>query len=587
MAEKVVKIVFEIDGVEKVVNSIEEYEKEVKKAGEATEKAGEKQGFFAKRAEAVKETLGDLKASLGDLGKGYSMLQKGLTKVAGGFGLSAKASKVFGKAASAAIAATGIGLLVPLVLTLVNYFQNLEGGAKALKKIMAGLGAIVANVGKAFKLLISGDFSGAFDTLKDSVVEATSAVDDLFDAEQKLADLRKKTVIENAQLNQEIEKQRKILEDTTLGLDERLAALDKVNAATKQLQENQIAETEEALRAAEAQLTLTNNYEERREKELEIAELKATLIDQTTQLQNIEYDAARVGRELRQQALDEEKAAAEERKKIAEKEAEDKRIAEEEAAAKKLAEEEAAALAEQAEADRKAQLREIEQQLDLEDIENAYEKARQEMAIQEEQALAELELLGATEAQKQRVRDSFAKKKKKLDKDEAAFGEKMAEAEADAKMGLAADAFASIAQLAGENSAVGKAAAAAATAINTYQGASKALAELPPPFSYIAAATTVVAGLAQVKNIMSTKLPQGDGASGGARSSGISVSAPSAASVDPNAAIEAASQGQEINRQIGLDQDAQANQPVKAYVVSEEVSSSQEANKKINELATL
>ena len=586
MAEKVVKIVFEIDGVEKVVNSIEEYEKEVKKAGEATEKAGEKQGFFAKRAEAVKETLGDLKASLGDLGKGYSMLQKGLTKVASGFGLSAKASKVFGKAASAAIAATGIGLLVPLVLTLVNYFQNLEGGAKALKKIMAGLGAIVANVGKAFKLLISGDFSGAFDTLKDSVVEATSAVDDLFDAEQKLADLRKKTVIENAQLNQEIEKQRKILEDTTLGLDERLAALDKVNAATKQLQENQIAETEEALRAAEAQLTLTNNYEERREKELEIAELKATLIDQTTQLQNIEYDAARVGRELRQQALDEEKAAAEERKKIAEKEAEDKRIAEEEAAAKKLAEEEAAALAEQAEADRKMQLRDIMRQLDLEDIENAYEKARQEMAIQEEQALAELELLGATEAQKQRVRDSFAKKKKKLDKDEAAFGEKMAEAEADAKMGLAADAFASIAQLAGENSAIGKASAAAATAINAYQGASKALAELPPPFSYIAAATTVVAGLAQVKNIMSTKLPQGDGASGGARSSGLSIS-PQAASVDPNAAIEAASQGQEINRQIGLDQDAQANQPVKAYVVSEEVSSSQEANKKINELATL
>ena len=85
---------------------------------------------------------------------------------------------------------------------------------------------------------------------------------------------------------------------------------------------------------------------------------------------------------------------------------------------------------------------------------------------------------------------------------------------------------------------------------------------------------------------MSTKLPQGDGASGGARSSGLSIS-PQAASVDPNAAIEAASQGQEINRQIGLDQDAQANQPVKAYVVSEEVSSSQEANKKINELATL
>lgn len=587
MAEKVVKIVFEVDGVEKVVNSIEEYEKEVKKAGQATEEAGKKQGFFAKRAEELKETFGDLKASLGDLGKGYKMLQTGLTKVASGFGLSAKASKVFGKAASAAIAATGIGLLVPLVLTLVNYFKNLEGGAKALQKIMKGLGAIVANVGKAFKLLISGDFSGAFNTLKDSVVEATSAVDDLFDAEQKLANLRKKTVIENAQLNQQIEAQRKILEDSTLGLDERLAALDKVNAATKQLQENQIAETEEALRAAQAQLTLTNNYEERREKELEIAELKAQLIDQTTQLQNIEYDAARVGRELRQQALDEEKAAAEERAKLREEEAQKKKEEEEAAAEKKKAEEEAAAAAEQAEMDRKMQLRDIMRQLDLEDIENAFEKARQEMAIQEEQALAELELLGATEEQKQRVRDSFAKKKKKLDKEEAEFGEKMAEAEADAKLGLASDAFASIAQLAGENSAVGKAAAIAATTINTFQGASKALAELPPPFSYIAAATTVAAGLAQVKNIVATKLPQGESGGGGARGSGVGVTPPAAAAVDPNAAIEAAAQGQEINRQIGLEQDAQANQPVKAYVVSEEVSSSQEANKKINELASL
>ena len=580
MAEKVVKIVFEVDGVEKVVNSIEEYEKEVKKAGQATEEAGKKQGFFAKRAEELKETFGDLKASLGDLGKGYKMLQTGLTKVASGFGLSAKASKVFGKAASAAIAATGIGLLVPLVLTLVNYFKNLEGGAKALQKIMKGLGAIVANVGKAFKLLISGDFSGAFNTLKDSVVEATGAVDDLFDAEQKLANLRKKTVIENAQLNQQIEAQRKILEDSTLGLDERLAALDKVNAATKQLQENQIAETEEALRAAEAQLTLTNNYDERRQKEVEIAELKAQLIDQTTQLQNIEYDAARVGRELRQQALDEEKAAAEERAKIAEEEAQKKAEADQKAADDKLA-------AEQAEMDRKNQLRDIMQQMDLEDIENAFEKARQELAIQEEQALAELELLGATEEQKQRVRDSFAKKQEKLAKEEAEFGEKMAAAEADAKRELAADAFASIAQLAGENSAIGKASALAATAINTFQGASKALAELPPPFSYIAAATTVAAGLAQVKNIVATKLPQGESGGGAARSSGLAVAPPSAATVDPNAAIEAAAQGQEINRQIGLEQEQQANQPVKAYVVSEEVSSSQEANKKINELASL
>ena len=50
---------------------------------------------------------------------------------------------------------------------------------------MAGLGAIVANVGEAFSLLISGDFSGAFDKISSSVKEATSAVDSQFEAEKK------------------------------------------------------------------------------------------------------------------------------------------------------------------------------------------------------------------------------------------------------------------------------------------------------------------------------------------------------------------------------------------------------------------
>ena len=579
MAEKIVKIVFEVDGVEKVVNSIEQYEKEVKKAAKTTEDAGKKQGFFAKRAEEVKETLGDLKASLGDLGKGFGMMSKGLTKVASGFGLSTKASKLFGKAASAAIAATGIGLLVPLVLALVNYFQNLEGGAKALKKIMAGLGAIVANVGKAFKLLVTGNFAEAFNTIKNSVTEATAAVDEQFDAESKLAELRKRTIIQNAELNQEIEAQRKILEDTTLGLDDRLAALDKVNAATKQLQENQIAETEETLRSAEAQLVLTNNFEERRAKEQEIAELKASLIDQTTQLQNIEYDAARVGRELRQQALDEEKAASEERQKLRDEEAAKKAEEQATADAAKLEREEI-------EAQRKATLRELEQQLDLEDIENAYDKARQELAIQEEKALAELDLLDATEEQKDKVRALYAKKTKKLNEDEKKFAEKMDKSEKDAKLQMASEAFSSIAQLAGENSAIGKSSAAAATAINTYQGASKALAELPPPFSYIAAATTIAGGLLQVKNIMSTKLPQGDKGGGGTPSLNASVNAPSSVNIDPNAAIEASAQGQEINRQIGLEENASEG-PIRAYVVATEVTDEQEANKKLNELASL
>lgn len=571
MAEENIKITFEVDGIKQSVNSVDELTDALNKAGKTTEDAAKKQGFFAKRAEELKETFGDLKASLGDLGKGYTMLQTGLGKVAKGFGLSAKASKIFGKAAAGAIAATGIGLLIPLVISLVNYFKNLEGGAKALKKIMAGLGAIVSNVGKALSLVVKGKFGEAFDTLKNSVVEATEAVDQQFEAESKLAKLRKDTIIQNAKLNQEIEAQKKILEDTTLSYDERIAALDKVNAATKQLQQNQIEDTKLALQSAEAQLTLANNYEERREKELEIAELKAQLIDQTTQLQNIEYDAAKVAREIRQAEADELAAAAEEKKKQEEETAKKKAEADAIAEEKRLKEIE----------DRKA-LNEIMRELDIESIEDMYEKMRMELAVEEEKALAELELLGATEAQKQKVRDSFQGKREKLAKEESDYNKDLAKKEQEAKLAMTADAFGAIAALAGENSRIGKFSAAAQTAINSYQGASKALAELPPPFSYVAAATTVASGLLQVKKIMSTKTP-GDSGGGGA---GPAVSAPAIQRVDPTAALSAAQANQDLDNQITIGE--RTNQPaVKAFVVASEMTTQQEADKKIDDLASL
>ena len=176
---------------------------------------------------------------------------------------------------------------------------------------MAGLGAIVTNISKAFSLVVQGKFSEAFDTLKNSVVEATEAVDKQFEAENKLSELRQKNIIENAKLNQEIEKQKKILEDGTLATEERLAALDKVNAATRQLMQNTIDETKLALDQAQAELVNITNYKERQEAQEAIAQLQADLIDQTTQLQNVEYDAAKVAREIRQQEADAKAAQAE------------------------------------------------------------------------------------------------------------------------------------------------------------------------------------------------------------------------------------------------------------------------------------
>jgi chemotaxis protein histidine kinase CheA len=516
---KEIKITLKIDGIEKEIENIDQLEKELKDLGQETKKAGEQQGFFAKKTEEIKDRMNEFKATLGEVGKGFKNGFKNLKQFVSGFKTAGGAVKNFGTIAKGAIAATGIGLLIVAVVSLIDYFKNLEGGAKALRKVMAGLGAIVTNVSKAFSLVVKGKFSEAFDTLKDAVVEATDAVDDQFEAEKRLSELRQQTIIQNAKLNQEIEKQKKILEDTTLSTETRLAALDKITEATKQLALNQKEETEQLLAAAEAELTTIDNYEQRRQKQEEIAQLQADLIDQTTTLSTIEYDAARVAREIRAADL-------EDRKRV---------------------EAEKAALEEEA----------------FQRYQEDYEKRKQ---MEKDQLKASMDAITA---------------RYKAEADAAKKTNKTEELIAQTKVAVANDAFNAITQIAGEQSAIGKAAAISSATINTYQAATNALANTPapPPFPQIAAAATIASGLAQVRNILRT--PDVNGTTGG--------SVPSTPTVRPFDPLQSGFGGtgsQTAGATQTFEQTGSVG-AIKAYVVASDMTSQQEADKKINDLASL
>lgn len=519
MADKKIKITFEVDGVQQTVNSVEELNDALGDTSKEAKEAGDQQGYFSRKTEELKEQFNGFKSTLKEVGTGIKNGVKGLGNFVKGFKTAGGAAKNFGTLAKGALAATGIGLLVVAVTSLVNYFSNLEGGAKRLKQVMAGLGAIVTNISKAFSLVVKGKFSEAFDVLKNSVTEATQAVDDQFEAERKLSELRQKNIIENAKLTQSIEANKKVLEDSTLSAEKRLAALDKVNAATRELQQNQIDETKLALQAAKADLTTINNYEEKRQKQEEIAQLQADLIDQQTQLQNIEYDAAKVAREIRQSEADAKQAEADKEKELREKKAQ----------------EEAAARQKKAEEDEKARQAKL---------------AADKKASEEALALAEKE----------------AAEKKALE-----------EAVAQSKKDITNATLSTITQIAGEQSLVGKAAAVSQATINTYQAATNALANTPapPPFPQIAAGVTVAQGLMQVKNILKTETPGGMG-------SVAPPSAPQFSTQGITAPSEALQGGNNV-----ITPDASKAAPVRAYVVAADVTSSQEANKKIDDLARL
>ena len=173
--------------------------------------------------------------------------------------------------------------------------------------------------------------------------------------------------------------------------------------------------------------------------------------------------------------------------------------------------------------------------------------------------------------------------------EEAADNEiKWAEMTTDQKLQYAQQGLAGLAANLGKETAAGKAAAIASTLISTYQGAQDSytsLAKIPvvgPALGIAAAAAAVAGGLANVKAISQTSTPQTSGM-GGTSPSVSSPSRPAPPSVPPAFNIVGASDTNQLAEAIG----GQAQKPVKAFVVSNDVSTAQELDRNIVEGASI
>ena len=150
----------------------------------------------------------------------------------------------------------------------------------------------------------------------------------------------------------------------------------------------------------------------------------------------------------------------------------------------------------------------------------------------------------------------------------------------DAQVGLASQSLSIIGGLVDQNSAAGKAIAVTQAIINTYQGASKALAQ-GGIFGPVAAAATIAAGLINVKKIVSTKIPSAKGGGSVADSGSPSMSMASAP-ITPSAPIQntVTSLSQQSINQMG-------SATGRAYVVESDITNQQEKIIRINRAARL
>ncbi len=196
--------------------------------------------------------------------------------------------------------------------------------------------------------------------------------------------------------------------------------------------------------------------------------------------------------------------------------------------------------------------------LELAELKNSYEM---QLLMADKAGMATTEITKKYTKDKQAILDAAAADTKELSKNEIALAKANANAQIDAYAGLAN----ALIGLAGES----KELAVASAVIDTLVGANKALGAAPPPLNFITAAAVVAAGMANVQKILST--PVGDGGGGGG---------------GPDVTIPQTPAPQMMSGQFELGGGV-APEPLKAFVVTDEMTNSQNQLANIRRRATI
>jgi hypothetical protein len=658
MAEEV-KIIFEIEGIQKSVSSVEELqaalkgvetqskktEKTVDDVAEAATKVGKNSEEAAKNAEGatkiVDEAFGGLGTKVKEVGGG--MLQLGKSAVT-----SFKSAVMGANAMGKALIATGIGAIVVALGLIAAYWDDIVGAISGVSseqtKLLEDTKAEVAARQDSLDSLLASEnslkLSGKSEKeIRDLKIQQTNETIAAMETQLTMQRQQSKAQVEalerNATIAQNVirfltapvtillkavdaltaglakvgvlEKGTNLEESFSGGLaglifdpegakttaDETEKEITKGLEKLKNTRDGYILQGRDADKKAAdtAKADAAKTAEEKLaiEKEL-IAELEKLRAENILDAEQKAQALLEIARQAARQELVDKQASAELLLEFDRNYALQKQAITDEFAAK--AEEKR--LADEAKAaENRAIIDEVLKQQELDSMENQFRKAEAELELQRQTDIEKITLAGATAEEIAKINGSYTEKAKKLAAEELKFKKALKNQEINDALNASSQVLGSIVSLVGEGSAVGKAAAVAQATIDTYTSATAAYSSVVgvpfvgPVLAPIAAGVAVAAGIMNVKKILSTKTPGGRGGGGGPVPTAPSI--PSGPPIDPNAALAANTANQEAQNQITLgDQQGSTGATViKAYVVSTDMSSQQEADRKINDLARL
>jgi hypothetical protein len=543
------------------------------------------------------------------------------------------------------LAANPVGAVIMAIVAgltlLYKAFASTKDGADKVSQVFSGLSAVVdivrdriLKVGGAIVKFFSGDFKGA---LEDGRAAVSGFGDEVASEFKKAADATKqlqivedafnKLSVSRAKVNRDLAAAKELLTDETATYEEKKKSLDAIRKAegeqTKQELDNarskynalkdlnalsdtsreDLKKEQDALadlyrlqeQSARDKRTIAKEEKrlesEKAAKEKEAAANAKRIADERKREQKELYDNEK---QLLQESLKEEGLNFEQRRKL---------IAEN----LKLTAEDRKKFNDEINKEEQKSIKEHNDKIDA--LNKRYDEEREnrlaDTAVKKaeldyQRKVAEIESIAQTELEKQTLIEKLDQEHRvrlglaiKMDEDKRTLDEQVASAkrmeiaqlEADFKKSQTKeieDALASLGELAGKETAAGKAIGIATATINTFQGATEALKQkstLPSPFDVVAkianVAAVIATGLKTVKSIASVKVPNAGGGGGGG---GSVPSAPSLPAAQPPSFNVV---GQGGTNQLAQVIGEQTQQPVQAYVVANDVTSAQSLQRNI------
>ena len=531
-----------------------------------------------KSTAAQKENNKESKESIAN----FQFMGVSLNGVKKGFKQVIPTAKAMFGTIKAGIMSTGIGALVLAVVALTQSFKRSEAGQEKFQRIMAGIGAVTSQVldlfsdlgetiidavtspMKSIKSLGKGigkflkdplnttrevftQTAIAVKTLVDETKKEVDALVEVTTARQKAHRIDRQLKVERAKANRQINDIRLEAEDReNKSATERIALLRKAQTIEEGITQKEIQSKKILIEAQKLEMAQGKNNIEAKDK---LAQLQAELINLDTKklrsqrlLQTQITTAIREEKALKEQAAEEDQAEIDANIERTKSEAE--------------------------------VLLALQQENTLALIEDLQEKALAELKIQEDKDIASAELMENAELVKEQIRIKYAKKREAVSKKTTLSEMKWSEMTKEQKLSTAQQAADGLAKIAGEETAAGKALAVAGATISTYSAATAALAPPPvgagPILGPVFAGVAIATGLSNIQKILSA---------GGGGGGGGSISAPTTAGTQPPAP-------QMLSGDFSIG-GLEAPEPVKAFVVTDEMTNSQNQLADIRRRATI